>query len=69
MNEGFATLYEWYLVSLIYTEDRLMDSFVLNAMHPALEYDGNDERPMTYYVETPEEIDDLFDYIAYEKCL
>lgn len=69
LNEGFATLYEWYLVSLIYKDDRLMDSFVMNAMHPALEYDGTDVRPMTAVnIETPEEIDDLFDYIAYEKC-
>lgn len=45
-----------------------MDSFVLNAVHTALEYDGNDVRAMTTYVETPEEIDDLFDDIAYEKC-
>jgi aminopeptidase N len=68
MNEGFATLYEWYLVSLLYPEDRLMDSFVLDAVHVALAYDGNDVRAMTKNVETPSEIDDLFDDIAYEKC-
>lgn len=68
LNEGFATLYEWYLVSLIYKEDRLMDSFILNVVQLALAYDGNDVRAMTTYVETPDEIDDLFDDIAYEKC-
>ncbi|KAG5683236.1 hypothetical protein PVAND_012529 [Polypedilum vanderplanki] len=68
LNEGFATLYEFQLVSLIYETDRLMDSFILNAVHPALEYDGNDVRPMSHYVESPDDIDDLFDYIAYEKA-
>lgn len=46
-----------------------MDTFILNALQPALEEDGNDGiRPMTYYVESPEDIDELFDTIAYEKC-
>lgn len=45
-----------------------MDSFILDAVHVALSSDGNDMRAMTTNVETPEEIDDLFDDIAYEKC-
>jgi hypothetical protein len=44
-----------------------MDSFLLNVVQPALEYDGHDVRAMTHYVESPDDIDDLFDYIAYEK--
>ncbi|XP_070508501.1 aminopeptidase N-like [Chironomus tepperi] len=68
LNEGFATLYEFYLVSLVYESDRLMDSFLLNVVHPVLEVDGSPQRPMTYYVEEPSDIDDLFDWIAYEKA-
>lgn len=65
---GFATLYEYYLVSLIYDSDRLMDTFILNALQPALEIDGQlNIRPMTYYVQEPDDIGDLFDWIAYEK--
>lgn len=60
-------MYEFYLVSLVYESDRLMDSFLLNVVHPVLEVDGKSQRPMTYYVEEPDEIDDLFDWIAYEK--
>lgn len=55
------------MVSLVYESDRLMDSFLLNVVHPVLEVDGNPQRPMTYYVESPDDIDDLFDWIAYEK--
>lgn len=65
--KGFATLYEFYLVSLIYDKDRLMDTFLLNVVQPVLEYDGHDVRAMNHYVESPAEIEDLFDLIAYEK--
>jgi hypothetical protein len=44
-----------------------MDSFLLNVVQPVLEVDGKPQRPMTYYVEEPDDIDDLFDWIAYEK--
>lgn len=41
----------------------------MDVVHVALAYDGNDVRAMTTDVETPDEIDDLFDDIAYEKGL
>lgn len=69
MNEGFATLYENYLASLVYTDDRLMDTFVVDVVQSVLDVDANPAiRPMTYYVEKPERIADLFDRVAYDKC-
>ena len=44
-----------------------MDSFLLNVVQPVLEYDGHPQRSMTHYVEEPDDIENLFDLIAYEK--
>ena len=69
LNEGFATLYENYLASLVYPRDRLMDTFVVDTVHSVLDVDANPKiRAMTHYVESPVEIEDLFDRIAYDKC-
>lgn len=69
LNEGFATLYENYLASLVYPDDRLMDTFVVDTVQSVLDTDANSAiRPMTYYVENPERISGLFDRVAYDKC-
>jgi aminopeptidase N len=68
LNEGFATFYEYFMASLVYPDIRLMDEFVIDVVQNALEVDANQYiRPMTFYVEKPNEIDDLFDRIAYDK--
>jgi aminopeptidase N len=69
LNEGFATLYENYAASLVYPEERLMDTFVIDTVQTVLDTDANPSiRPMTYYVESPERIAGLFDRVAYDKC-
>lgn len=69
LNEGFATLYENYLASLVYTEDRLMDTFVVDTVQSVLDVDASPSiRPMTYYTESPESLSGLFDRVAYDKC-
>lgn len=69
LNEGFATLYENYLADLVYPEDRLMDTFVVDTVQTVLDTDASSSiRPMTYYVESPERITGLFDRVAYDKC-
>lgn len=46
-----------------------MDLFVVETVQSVLDTDANPAiRPMTYYVESPERITDLFDRIAYDKC-
>lgn len=69
LNEGFATLYENFLASLVYPEDRLMDTFVVDVVQSVLDVDASPSiRPMTYYVENPDRITALFDRVAYDKC-
>lgn len=69
MNEGFATLYENHLTDLVYPGERWLDTFLIDTVQPVMETDANPNiRPMTYYVEDPERIEDLFDSVAYSKC-
>lgn len=69
LNEGFANFYERLVSNLVWPDDRHMDLFVLNSVQGSFEVDSHpDVRPMTNYVETPEDILDQFDTIAYGKC-
>ncbi|XP_055597317.1 aminopeptidase N-like [Uranotaenia lowii] len=68
LNEGFATLYEYYLTDRTHPELLTKDRFPAVALQTALNADGSATvRPMTHYVETVPEIDRLFDRIAYDK--
>ncbi|XP_062540207.1 aminopeptidase N-like [Armigeres subalbatus] len=68
LNEGFATLYEYYLADRTHPELLIKQRFTSGALQTALQSDGSATiRPMTHYVETVPEIDRLFDRIAYEK--
>lgn len=68
MNEGFATLYEYYAPHLVYPNERWPDSFITDVVQPVMVVDADPTiRPMTYYVENPDALTDLFDDIAYEK--
>lgn len=69
MNEGFATLYENHLTDFVFPGERWLDTFLIRTVHPVLEIDADPNiRPMTFYVENPEEIEYLFDNVAYLKC-
>lgn len=69
LNEGFATLYEYYLPHYVYPNERWDDSFIVDILQGVMETDSNiSRRPMTYYVESPIMIDRLFDNVAYSKC-
>ena len=46
-----------------------MDTFVVNTVQAVFETDASPSiRPMSYYVENPNRIEQLFDNIAYSKC-
>lgn len=69
LKEGFATLFEAYGTDWLFPEWRILDSFVFNFVQNVMIYDATAEtRPMTYYAESPEDVTDLFDHIAYSKC-
>jgi len=67
LNEGFATLYENFMSDYVYPERRYMDTYLTDVVQYVMEYDTT-RRAMTYYVESPSNIDNLFDVIAYDKC-
>lgn len=69
LNEGFATYFEHYAASVAAPEMNVMEQYSIIVLQYAMMFDGNNKtRPMTYPAQTPEEIDALFDRIAYEKC-
>lgn len=42
--------------------------FVTNELQPAFQFDAQQKsHPMTYYVESPDDIEDIFDMISYSK--
>lgn len=46
-----------------------MDYFVIRTLQSVLQSDASPtQRPMTYYVESPQAISGLFSNIAYAKC-
>lgn len=68
VKEGFAILYEQYLVHLAYPQNRLMDTFVTDIVHSTLNADaGGGVRAMTSYVESPAEILASYDFVNYGK--
>lgn len=69
LNEGFATYFEFYIADVLEPTWRIMDQFGIKNVHIAMVSDSLETtRPMTFDAGTPEEIDALFDNIAYEKC-
>ena len=69
LNEGFADYYEYFLTHEIRPEWRLDDVFVVNNIQgTAFVADTvENQRPMNHEVNTPQEISNLFDNIAYQK--
>uniref|UniRef100_A0A1L8DQZ0 Aminopeptidase n=1 Tax=Nyssomyia neivai TaxID=330878 RepID=A0A1L8DQZ0_9DIPT len=69
LNEGFATLYEYYGTDIVYPDMRLMDLMVYETVQGIMARDGVvGARPMTHYVETRANVRGLFDYISYQKA-
>nr|XP_033323667.1 aminopeptidase N-like [Megalopta genalis] len=68
LNEGFATFYEYYITNKIETTWRLMEAFVVDVLQPGLLVDAFDiEQPLNHPVDSPNEILEVFQHIAYRK--
>ncbi|CAH1717236.1 unnamed protein product [Chironomus riparius] len=70
LNEGFATLYEYYIPHLLYPNDGWMESFRTGEINYSFGYDVLSRAaavPMHNYVETPSAIDARFNSISYTK--
>nr|XP_040220030.2 aminopeptidase N-like [Anopheles coluzzii] len=68
LNEGFATLYEYYAAQLAYPEGEYWELFTVEVIHSAFGADASETvRPMNWNAATPSEIAALFDTVAYDK--
>ncbi|KAG4073910.1 hypothetical protein HA402_014115 [Bradysia odoriphaga] len=70
MKEGFATLFHSFGVDLIYPDWTKRDYMLVESVHSMFQYEAywGYNRPMTHYVEQPQEIDSLFDNVNYRKA-
>ncbi|GAB0096581.1 Aminopeptidase [Sergentomyia squamirostris] len=69
LNEGFATLFEDIITDQVYPDWKLMDQFVYNKLHYAMERDATATvRAMGGSIETLDQIWDVYDYIPYQKA-
>lgn len=69
LNEGFATLFEYHLVGMLYPEWRVRDMFNLRTLQSVFRNDAREvTRAMTKPISgTPAEISGAFDYVVYAK--
>ncbi|XP_058065216.1 aminopeptidase N-like [Anopheles bellator] len=68
LNEGFATLYEYYATELAYPGEHYWELFTTQVIQAAMVPDGlQSTRPMNWNAGTPAEISALFDRVAYPK--
>ncbi|XP_061386747.1 aminopeptidase N-like [Musca vetustissima] len=69
LKEGFATLFEYKTTDDAYPEWGIWQQFHTDSYQSALVNDANSSpRPMTHYVQTPYEVDSVFDYVSYAKA-
>jgi aminopeptidase N len=68
LNEGFATLFEYHLTSMLYPYWRMRDFFNVRTLQGVFRSDSREiTRPMTSHYVTPQEISNAFDYVVYAK--
>lgn len=69
LNEGFATLYEYYGTELAYPELEYWQLFNVEVIQRAFVQDASEDiRAMNHPAATQDEVWHLFDVIAYQKC-
>lgn len=68
LNEGFASFVEYYGVNATQPDWKLLDSFVVADMASAFSLDGlTNSHPIKVPVNHPDEINEIFDSISYNK--
>ncbi|XP_053690819.1 aminopeptidase N-like [Sabethes cyaneus] len=68
LNEGFATLYEYYAATLAFPALEYWELFNVEVIQRALGFDAAENvRPMNHPAASPDEVWHLFDVIAYQK--
>lgn len=70
LNEGFASYLEYLGVDHIMPSWKMMDQFILDKTHPALNLDAlASSHPISVAVHDPVEIESIFDIISYNKVI
>uniref|UniRef100_A0A1Y9H9E6 Aminopeptidase n=1 Tax=Anopheles farauti TaxID=69004 RepID=A0A1Y9H9E6_9DIPT len=68
LNEGFAKYYEYYITAQLEPSWNLWDQFIQNNVHYAFARDcKSTARPMNFYATDPTILNELYDYVVYEK--
>ncbi|ETN58398.1 protease m1 zinc metalloprotease [Anopheles darlingi] len=68
LNEGFATVYEYYAAQLAHPEGQYWELFTTEVVQNAFSADASESvRPMNWNAGSPDEIAALFDTVAYDK--
>ncbi|XP_046566064.1 glutamyl aminopeptidase-like [Haliotis rubra] len=68
LNEGFATFFMYFGAEVIEPNWDMYNQFVVDEIMPVFEFDGRvTSHPVYVDVESPEEIDQIFDSISYNK--
>lgn len=68
LSEGFSTFMEYIVVNSMFLGWRVSEQFIINSVNPALLADSLEStRALTQDAGTPEEILNLFDFVAYDK--
>lgn len=68
LNEGFARYFQFFLTALVQPDWDLDLQFVTDQLQQALSTDSIETaHPLTKEVNTPEEIDEIFSTITYQK--
>ncbi|EFN87058.1 aminopeptidase N [Harpegnathos saltator] len=69
LNEGFASFFESYILDKMFEDWRMMDLFVIEKQHSAFQYDvAKEVMPISAEVNSPEEINSLFEISSYRKA-
>lgn len=68
LNEGFARYFQYFATGMVRPSWSMEELFVVEAFQSSLAYDQTPRHPITASVNTPEEINDLFDTISYSKA-
>ncbi|XP_050432744.1 uncharacterized protein LOC126840826 [Adelges cooleyi] len=67
LNEGFATFFEYFATATVEPDWQSPEFFVVEQHQTGLEYDQIARHALSNKVSTPEEIDNTFDHITYNK--
>jgi len=68
LNEGFARYFQYLATGMVRTSWSMEELFVVEAFQSSLAYDQTPRHPITASVNTPEEIENVFDTISYSKA-